>query len=159
MINLPDISDQFSGNIQVGKTNFNAYGANLSLKGEIYTASCSDDNSIVKKILACDGGNKVLVVDAAGVSHASMIGDKIAESALKNNWSGIVINGYVRDVEALKSIPIGIFAKGAVPQKTNKKNHGFEDILISFGSVVMTSKQWIYIDKNGWLVSDKKLEL
>tara|TARA_Y100000768_G_scaffold385611_1_gene372085 strand:+ start:10977 stop:11456 length:480 start_codon:yes stop_codon:yes gene_type:complete len=159
MINLPDISDQSSGNIQVGKTNFNAYGGNFSLKGEIYTASCSDDNSIVKKILACDGGNKVLVVDAAGVSHASMVGDKIAESALKNNWSGIVINGYVRDVEALKSIPIGIFAKGAVPQKTNKKNHGFEDILISFGSVVMTSKQWIYIDKNGWLVSDKKLEL
>ena len=54
---------------------------------------------------------------------------------------------------------IGIFAKGVVAQKTNKKNHGFEDVLISFGSVVMTSGKWIYIDQNGWLVADNKLEL
>ena len=28
---------------------------------------------------------------------------------------------------------------------------------VSFGSVVMTSGKWIYIDQNGWLVADKKL--
>ena len=101
----------------------------------------------------------VLVIDASGVTHASMIGDQIAESAVKNNWAGIVVNGCVRDVEELMNLPIGIFAKGVVAQKTNKKNHGFEDVLISFGSVVMTSGKWIYIDQNGWLVADNKLEL
>jgi len=43
-------------------------------------------------------------------------------------------------------------------KKTNKKNHGFEDVLISFGSAVMTSGKWIYIDQNGWLVADNKLK-
>ena len=99
------------------------------------------------------------VIDAAGVIHASMIGDQIAESAIKNNWAGIVVNGCVRDVGELKNLPIGIFAKGVIPQKTSKNNHGFEDVLISFGSVVMTSGKWIYIDQNGWLVADNKLEL
>jgi regulator of ribonuclease activity A len=157
MKSLPDISDKYSDEIQIGKLVLNSYGKIKSVAGEIYTLSCSDDNSIVKKALASEGDNKVLVIDASGVSHASMIGDQIAESALKNNWVGIVVNGYVRDVEELQNLPIAIFAKGSVPQKTNKKDHGFEDVLISFGSTVMTSGKWIYVDQNGWLVADKKL--
>ena len=159
MKSLPDISDKYSDEIQIGKLVLNSYGKIKSLSGKIYTVSCSDDNSIVKKALASEGDNKVLVIDASGVSHASMVGDQIAESAVKNNWAGIVVNGCVRDVEELKNLPIGIFAKGVVAQKTSKKNHGFEDVLISFGSVVMTSGKWIYIDQNGWLVADNKLEL
>tara|TARA_B100000674_G_C37880892_1_gene934266 strand:+ start:147 stop:626 length:480 start_codon:yes stop_codon:yes gene_type:complete len=159
MISLPDLSDQNSDQIQIGKLALQSFGGMYSISGEIYTVSCSDDNSIVKDILSRKGKNKVLVIDASGVNHASMIGDQIGESAVKNNWAGIVVNGFVRDVEELRHLPIGIFAKGSVAQKTNKKNHGFEDVLISFGSVVMSSGKWIYIDRNGWLVADKKLEL
>ena len=159
MISLPDLSDRHSEQIQIGKLALQSFGSMHSILGEMYTVSCSDDNSVVKEVLSREGKNKVLVIDASGVTHASMIGDQIAASAVKNNWAGIVINGCVRDVEELKSLPIGIFAKGAVPQKTNKKNQGFENVLISFGSVVMTSGKWIYIDQNGWLIADNKLEL
>ena len=159
MMTLPDISDMYPDQIQIGKLTLKSYGRKGSMAGEIYTISCSDDNSLVKTILGSDGDNKVLVVDASGVSHASMVGDQIAESAVRNNWAGIVVNGYVRDIDVLKNLPIAIFAKGAVAQKTNKKNHGFKDVLISFGSVVMTSGKWIYIDQNGWLVADNKLKL
>jgi regulator of ribonuclease activity A len=159
MTSLPDLSDQYSEQIQIGKLALCSFGNRHSIEGEIYTVSCSDDNSVVKQVLSREGKHKVLVIDASGVAHASMIGDQIAESAVKNNWAGIVVNGCVRDVEELKNLPIGIFAKGVVPQKTNKKNHGFEDVLIAFGSVVMTSGKWIYIDQNGWLVADNKLEL
>ena len=159
MISLPDLSDQHSDRIQIGKLALQSFGGMHSISGEIYTVSCSDDNSVVKDILSRKGKHKVLVIDASGVTHASMIGDQIAASAVKNNWAGIVVNGYVRDVEDLKNFPIGIFAKGAVAQKTNKKNHGFEDVLVAFGSVVMTSGKWIYIDQNGWLIADNNLEL
>jgi regulator of ribonuclease activity A len=159
MTSLPDLSDKYSEQIQIGKLALQSFGSRHSIAGEIYTISCSDDNSVVKEVLSREGKNKVLVIDASGVTHASMIGDQIAESAVKNNWAGIVVNGCVRDAEELKNLPIGIFAKGAVAQKTNKKNHGFEGVLISFGSVVMTSRKWIYIDQNGWLVADNKLEL
>ena len=159
MISLPDLSDQHTDRIQIGKLALQSFGGMHSISGEIYTVSCSDDNSVVKDILSRKGKHKVLVIDASGVTHASMIGDQIAASAVKNNWAGIVVNGYIRDVEDLKNFPIGIFAKGAVAQKTNKKNHGFEDVLVAFGSVVMTSGKWIYIDQNGWLIADNNLEL
>ena len=159
MSSLPDLSDQYADIIQIGKLALNTYGKKRSISGEIYTVSCADDNSIVKSILEQKGENKVLVVDAVGVAHASMVGDQIAESALLNNWAGIVVNGYVRDVAILKTMDLGIFARGSVAQKTDKRGHGFENIMISFGSVVMRSGNWMYVDENGWLVADRKLEL
>ena len=157
MSSLPDLSDQYADIIQIGKLALNTYGKKRSISGEIYTVSCADDNSIVKSILEQKGENKVLVVDAVGVAHASMVGDQIAESALLNNWAGIVVNGYVRDVEILKTMDLGIFARGSVAQKTDKRGHCFENIMISFGSVVMRSGHWMYVDENGWLVADRKL--
>ncbi len=155
---LPDLSDAYSELIQIGKLKLKSFGGRSSISGEVYTVACSDDNSIVKSVLAKDGKNKILVVDAIGVDHESMVGDQIAESALKNNWDGIIVNGYIRDVVALKKLPIGIFAKGSVAKKTQKLNHGFKNIMISFGGVVINSGKWIYIDQNGWFVADKKLE-
>ena len=159
MISLPDISDLHPDSIQIGKLKFASYGQQSSLAGEIVTVSCADDNSIVKSVLEQKGENKVLVVDAVGVAHASMVGDQIAELALLNNWAGIVVNGYVRDVEVLKTMDLGIFARGSVAQKTDKRGHGFQNIMISFGGVVMRPGNWMYVDQNGWLVADRKLEL
>ena len=117
MTSLPDLSDQHSKQIQIGKLPLQSFGSRHSIAGEIYTVSCSDDNSVVKEVLSREGKNKVLVIDASGITHASMIGDQIAESAVKNNWAGIVVNGCVRDCEELKNLPIGIFAKGVICPK------------------------------------------
>jgi len=158
MRTLPDLVDKYSDQIQIGKMAVNSYGKKQSMAGEIYTVSCSDDNSIVKSVLSRKGKNKILVIDAAGVCHASMVGDQIAESALNNNWAGIFVNGYVRDVEILGTLDLPIFARGSVAQKTDKQDHGFEDIMISFGSTIMHSGNWLYADENGWIVADTKLE-
>ncbi|MDB9770377.1 ribonuclease E activity regulator RraA [Gammaproteobacteria bacterium] len=158
MMTLPDLSDKYPDQIQIGKLTLKPYGRKGSMIGEIYTVSCSDDNSIVKSVLSRDGQNKILVIDASGVSHASMVGDQIAEAALKNNWAGIFVNGYVRDVEILRTLDLPIFARGSVVQKTDKQDHGFEDIMISFGSTIMHSGNWLYVDENGWLVADTKLK-
>ena len=158
MSTLPDLVDKYSDQIQIGKMAVNSYGKKQSMAGEIYTVSCSDDNSIVKSVLSRKGKNKILVIDAAGVCHASMVGDQIAESALNNNWAGIFVNGYVRDVEILGTLDLAIFARGSVAQKTDKQDHGFEDIMISFGSTIMRSGNWLYVDENGWIIADTKLE-
>ncbi len=41
------------------------------------------------------------------------------ESAVKNNWNGVVIYGYVRDVDALATLDLGVHALAAIPQKSN----------------------------------------
>ena len=68
------------------------------------------------------------------------------------------MNGYVRDVEILRTLDLAIFARGSVAQKTDKQDHGIEDIMISFGSTIMRSGNWLYVDENGWIVADRELK-
>jgi len=55
----------------------------------------------------------VIVVDSGGSVCHAMLGDLLAEAAVEKNWSGLVINGCVRHVEIL----------GTLPQKLNVKKY------------------------------------
>ena len=159
MFSVPDICDAHADNIQIGSLSFNSYGAKDIISGVIQTISCPDDNSLVKEILNQPGNNKVLIIDAKGVNHASMVGDQIASKALENNWNGIIVNGFVRDIEILKTIPIGIYAKGSIPKKTDKKGLGFLGVDVFIGGILIKTGNWVYLDSNGWVISKKELEL
>ena len=83
----------------------------------------------------------------------------IAEAGVKNNWSGIVINGYVRDIEILGSLNIGVQALGTMPVRSEKKNRGQIGVDISFGGLTFSSGDYVYADNNGLLLSKRELDL
>jgi regulator of ribonuclease activity A len=88
-----------------------------------------------------------------------MVGDQIAAMAYKNNWSGIFVDGYIRDIEIIQDIEIGVYAKNAYPKKTDKSiGIGIKDSRFKIGTVDVSSGSWIYVDTNGWLVSNEELE-
>ena len=127
--------------------------------GKIETLKCPDDNSYVKELLNSDGDGKVLVVDADGISTVALLGDMIAEAGVRNNWSGIVINGYVRDIDILSKLDIGVQALGTMPVRSEKKNQGQVGIDISFGGLTFSSGDYVYADNNGLLLSKLELNL
>ena len=127
--------------------------------GKIETLQCPDDNSFVKEVLNSEGNGKVLVVDANGISTVALLGDMIAEAGVKNNWSGVVINGYVRDIDILCTLDIGVQALGTMPIRSEKKNQGQLGIDITFGGVTFSRGNYIYADNNGLLLSKVELEL
>ena len=83
----------------------------------------------------------------------------IAEAGVKNNWSGIVINGYVRDIDILGRLNIGVQALGTMPVRSEKKNQGQIGVDISFGGLTFSSGDYVYADNNGLLLSKKELDL
>ena len=83
----------------------------------------------------------------------------IAGEAQKNEWSGVIINGCVRDIEILSEIDLGIFALGAVPKKSEKLDRGSFNEDIRIGDIQISSGQWVYADQNGVIISDVKLEI
>ena len=127
--------------------------------GKIETLQCPDDNSFVKELLNSEGNGKVLVVDANGISTVALLGDMIAEAGVKNNWSGVVINGYVRDIDILSTLDIGVQALGTMPIRSEKKNQGQIGIDITFGGVTFSRGNYIYADNNGLILSKEELEL
>lgn len=156
------LDDHPNHNIQVlipsidGKS-FQSYGAKKSFAGEVVTVKCFEDNSRVKELLATDGQGKVLVVDGGASMRCALMGDLIALSALKHQWSGVIIYGCVRDVDAIAALDLGVHALAAIPQKSNRKGVGEVDIALSFGGVHFHSGDYVYADNNGIIVSKEKL--
>ena len=103
---------------------FKSYGARKTFGGQVVTVKCFEDNSRVKELLATDGTGKVLVVDGGASMRCALMGDLIAESAVKNHWNGVVIYGCVRDVDAIAELDLGVHALAAIPQKSNRKGVG-----------------------------------
>ncbi|MDB4059846.1 putative 4-hydroxy-4-methyl-2-oxoglutarate aldolase, partial [Gammaproteobacteria bacterium] len=75
------------------------------------------------------------------------------------NWNGIIVNGFIRDVEILKTIPIAIYAKGSIPKKTDKNGMGDIGAEVFVGGILIKPKNWVYFDSNGWVISKKELKL
>lgn len=136
---------------------FKSYGARKSFGGEVVTVKCFEDNSRVKELLATEGAGKVLVVDGGALMRCALMGDMIAESAVKNKWNGVVIYGCVRDVDALAELDLGVHALAAIPQKSNRKGIGEVDSTLYFGGVTINSGDYIYADNNGIVIAKEKL--
>ncbi len=136
---------------------FHSYGARKSFAGQIVTVKCFEDNSRVKELLATDGTGKVLVVDGGASMRCALMGDMIAESAVKQHWNGVVIYGCVRDVDAIAELDLGVHALASIPRKSHRQGIGEVDIPLYFGGVHFISGDYLYADNNGIVVSKQKL--
>ena len=155
---VPDICDEFE-EIKIGDLFLNSFGGANKFYGQIQTAKCEHSNSIVKELVQNDGKGRVLCIEHSGSELCSMVGDQIAQKAFDNNWSGIITNGYIRDIEVIQNIDIGVYAVNSYPKKTDKsKGTGEKDVQIKIGNVSIESGCWIYVDTNGWIVANKELK-
>ena len=153
-----DLCDANEGNVAViTGLQWQSYGGRSCFAGEVVTVKCFEDNSRVKETLAMPGAGKVLVVDGGGSLRNALIGDMIAESAVKNGWEGIVIYGACRDVDELAKLDFGVLTLGCVPIKSVRRNEGQLNIDIEFGGVTIKPGNYIYVDNNGVIVSAKNL--
>ncbi|MGL6034197.1 MAG: ribonuclease E activity regulator RraA, partial [Acinetobacter johnsonii] len=96
-------------------------------------------------------------VDGGASMRCALMGDLIAESAVKNHWNGVVIYGCVRDVDAIAELDLGVHALAAIPQKSNRKGVGEVDISLHFGGVTIQSGDYLYADNNGIVIAKEKL--
>ncbi|MGI0116387.1 ribonuclease E activity regulator RraA [Zooshikella sp. RANM57] len=155
----PDLCDQYDSLLQVMSPVFKHFGGQSMFFGEVVTAKCFEDNSVVKSMLAEPGKGKVLVVDGGSSMRCALLGDQIATRAVENQWAGIVINGCVRDVTILKTLPIGIMALAAHPRKSIRRGEGQKQLEINLAGVTLQSGNYLYADENGVIISSESLPL
>lgn len=136
---------------------FRSFGARKTFGGQVVTVKCYEDNSRVKELLATDGTGKVLVVDGGASMRCALMGDMIAESAVKNHWNGVIIYGCVRDVDAIETLDLGVQALACIPQKSTRKGVGETGLTLAFGGVTIAQDDYIYADNNGIVVAKEAL--
>ena len=153
----PDLCDDHPDAVRVLEPMFGNFGARHAFGGPVVTIKCFEDNSLVKAQGQVAGAGRVLVVDGGGSPRRALLGDQIAAALATNGWAGIVIYGFVRDVDALAETDLGIQALGAVPVKTDKRGLGDLDVPVTFAGQTILPGEYLYADNNGIVVSAASL--
>ncbi|NQZ30350.1 MAG: putative 4-hydroxy-4-methyl-2-oxoglutarate aldolase [Oceanospirillaceae bacterium] len=156
---LPEICDIHADTVRILTPMLQNFGAKDTFYGEIVTLKTFEDNSKIREQVALDGTGKVLVVDGGGSMRHAMLGDLLAKKAADNGWSGIIIHGCIRDVNAIAEIGLGVQALGVHPLKTDKRGLGDVNVPINFGGVSFHPGEYVYADNNGVLVSKEPIDL
>ncbi|KRE54592.1 ribonuclease E activity regulator RraA [Phycicoccus sp. Soil748] len=148
-----DLYDEHGEDLQSCAVQFRSYGGHRAFHGVISTIRCHRDNALLKARLAEPGEGRVMVVDGGGSLESALMGDLIAGSAVESGWSGVIINGAVRDVVTLRDLPLGALALGSNPRKSSKEGVGERDVTVSFGGVDFVPGQQLWADEDGILVT------
>ena len=153
--NTADLCDDHS--LIIAKPIFKSYGSRTHCFGKIKTVEAIDDNSYVKRLLQEDGSGYVMVVDGRGSEKCALVGDNLAALGAKNNWSGIIVNGCIRDSMEINNIGISIKAINLVPNKSEKKDIGKYGLDLNFAGVIFKENDFLYSDPDGIVISPTKI--
>lgn len=149
-----DLSDAHP-QAQVAEPIFHDYGGRVGFHGPAKTLKVFEDNASVRAALETPGEGRVLVIDGGGSPRCALVGGNLGALAVKNNWAGIVVYGYIRDSAELATQAVGVKALGTHPRKSEKGLHSAQaDRVVTFAGVTIQPGNWIYADVDGLLVAD-----
>jgi len=154
-----DLYDKYENSLSICEPLFVDYGGHITFSGKVRTLKCFEDNSMVRDMLGEIVEGDVLVVDAGGSRRCAMLGDMLAQMAVDNGWSGVIMYGCIRDAEDIATMPLGVKALATHPAKSKKLGVGERDIAVSFAGVNFVPGHYLYADKDGIVVSDTMLVL
>ncbi|MGL4306277.1 MAG: ribonuclease E activity regulator RraA, partial [Mycobacteriaceae bacterium] len=106
----------------------------------------------LKSVLSEPSEGGVLVIDGGGSVHTALVGDVIAELGRSNGWSGIIVNGAIRDAGMLRTMDFGVKALGTNPRKSTKTGAGERNQPVDLGGITFTPGHILYSDEDGVVV-------
>lgn len=151
MRHTADISDAHP-EAQVLAPGFVHFGGRTHFGGLVSTVQVSADNVLVRRTLEQPGAGRVLVVDGGGGLGCALLGGNLASIAAENGWSGIVVNGAVRDSEELRTIQVGVYALATHPRRSQKLGTGRVDVEVTFGGCTFRPGEALTVDHDGLVV-------
>lgn len=151
-----DISDNHP-EAQVAAPIFQHFGGRIRFSGPIKILKVYEDNSLVREQLEEPGKGRVLVVDGGESLRCALVGGNLGELGVKNNWSGILVYGCVRDSAELAEQDIGILAVATHPKKSVKRGVGEQDLEVRFADLRLRPGMWLYADEDGVVVTESAI--
>ena len=152
-----DLSDETEGVAQIVQPGLQNYGGKTRFHGQIVTIKAFEDNSRVREQVRSPGQGKVLVIDNEGSMRCAMLGDMLAAAAIEHGWSGVVINGCIRDSVDIGEMEIGVKALATHPLRSVKQGKGEVDVEVEFLGARFRPGEYLYSDEDGILLSAASL--
>jgi regulator of RNase E activity RraA len=110
------------------------------------------ESSTLHRAVAAAPSGSILVVDAGGYDDRAVWGEILSVAAVARGVRGAVIDGAVRDIDAIRSMGFPVFARANTPAGPHKGWRGDWGRLVSCGGVVVEPGDLVIGDGDGVVV-------
>jgi regulator of RNase E activity RraA len=146
--NVSDCMSRLTG----GGPRLRPYHREGVLSGPAFTVKTRPgDNLMVHKALDIALPGDVVVVDAGGDLTNSIVGEIMITYAMKRGLAGLVINGSIRDSDAVRQMSFPVYAAGVTHRGPMKSGPGEIGRAIAFDGMVIEPGDLIIGDGDGVL--------
>ena len=110
------------------------------------------DNLMFHKAIDMAKPGDIIVVDGQGGIERSLCGEIMFSHAMSRGIGGFLVDGSIRDTDALKKLPFPVFARGVTPNGPYKNGPGEINVPVSIGGQVVFPGDIILGDSDGVVV-------
>ncbi|MES2536512.1 MAG: dimethylmenaquinone methyltransferase [Pseudomonadota bacterium] len=124
-----------------------------TVAGPVLTVDCvAGDNLSIHAAIAELAPGEILVVAGGADSTIALLGDMIGTQLKARGAAGVLVDGPVRDIEALRALDLPVWARRIRPAGPVKKTFGAVggDILVA--GVYVRRGDWMVMDADGAVV-------
>lgn len=127
--------------------------SDLTVAGRALTVQLpvGENKAILQAIQMANLGD-VLVVHAKGDRHRAIAGDFVISMMKKVGIAGLVVDGVIRDIEAVRALKFPVFCKGTTAVAGVKNGGGKVNVPIALGEAVVYPGDYIFADVDGVVV-------
>jgi regulator of RNase E activity RraA len=118
--------------------------------GAALTVWChSGDNLMLHKALSLARHGDIVVMNTQGNAANSGFGELLATSAVRLGVRAVIVDGTVRDRDALQTLGLPVYARGLCPNGCNKDGAGEAGAIVACGGVAVRPGDVILADSDG----------
>jgi regulator of RNase E activity RraA len=107
------------------------------------------DNLMVHKAMEIAGAGDVIVVDTCGNTNTAVFGELMGNSAVAVGLGGLIVDGAIRDVDALTELRFPAFSRAVCAGGCDKDGPGEINVPICCGNTVVMPGDFVIGDGDG----------
>lgn len=109
----------------------------------------SGDNLMFNHALDVAQPGDIIVVDSAACMERALCGEIMVQYAISRKLGGFVINGCIRDIDAIAQLPFPVYALGHTPNGPLKNGAGEIGVPVVAGGLVVMPGDILVGDQDG----------
>ncbi|WP_223556715.1 RraA family protein [Lysinibacillus sphaericus] len=150
------ISDATGGHTNL-RSDIKPLADHFKITGRAVTVRLPDgeNGAVLEAIRAAKEGD-ILVIDAKGNINRAVAGDFVLSLAKGIGVQGVVVDGVIRDMAAIRELDFPVFSLGTTVAAGNKNGGGKVNVPIAIGGVTVRPGDYIIGDVDGVIVVPKE---
>ncbi|MCM3390486.1 RraA family protein [Ureibacillus chungkukjangi] len=129
----------------------------FKISGRALTVRLPDgENGAVLEAISKAQKGDIIVIDAKGNTNRAVAGDFVISLAKGVGVQGFVVNGVIRDIQAIRNLGFPVFSLGTTVAAGFKNGGGVIGVPIAIGGVVVHPGDYIVGDVDGVVVIPKE---